>query len=397
MGFAWKRRSFWASFGILAILLGLLFGLYFYGREQENAPAQEDAASTYETAVVTQILTDSTESDEGAENAWRGEQKLLVEITGGKYAGQTFLTDNAVGILTDYAPVTVGQKVVVHISTYTDGSTMTTVYTPDRQAVIYLILGLFVLVTVLVGGKTGAKSVLGLVLTIFALICVYLPLLRKGWPPVSTAFLLCSVVGVICFLILGGCSKKVLCACLGTVGGMALAMIFGLVAQRLLLVDGYQAEYADALYNERLTGTPFRIRGLVVAGVIISSLGAVMDVAMSVSSALKELKSVDATLNSKALWKSGMNIGRDMVGTMTNTLILAILGSSLMLILYIYSMNLGWNQFISSSFVAIELVSSVASAIGVILAVPITTLTAALIFGRGSERVLEKKIEKNKK
>ena len=377
-----NSKSLWISVVALLALLGLFAGLFSYTWEQETTDPVADAASSYETAVVTQVLSDNTSMDETAENAWRGEQKLLVEITGGKYEGETFLVDNAVGILTDYGPVKVGDRVVVHISTYSNGTTMTTIYTPNREWTVYLILGLFVLVTVLVGGKTGAKSILGLVLTIVVLICVYLPLLAKGWAPISTAFLLCSAVCIACFIILDGCSRKVLCACLGTVAGMALAMLFGILAQRLLQIDGYQGEYADALYNERITGTPFQIRGLVVAGVIISSLGAVMDVAMSISSALKELKAVNPQLTGKELWKSGMNIGRDMVGTMTNTLILAILGSSLMMILYIYSMNLSWNQFVSSSFVAIEVVSSIASAMGVILAVPLTTLAGAVIFSK---------------
>lgn len=373
-----KRRL--AAWGIIALLLIAFAALFFYSRDEQTTTSDE--ASAYETATVLQILTDNCELDETAENAWRGEQKLLVEITSGEHAGKTFFVDNAVGILTDYAPAEVGQDVVVHISTYADGKTTATVHTPDREILVYIILALFVLVTVLVGGKTGAKSVLGLVLTIAVLFCIYLPLLAKGWEPILTAFVLCSMVCVTCFVILGGCSKKVLCACAGTVAGMALAMLFGLLAQSLLSVDAYQAEYADALYNERLTGTPFRIRGLVVAGVIISSLGAVMDVAMSISSALEELKRVDSTLGVKQLWRSGMNIGRDMVGTMTNTLILAILGSSLMLILYIYSMQLSWHQFISSSFVAIEAVSSVAGAVGVILAVPLTTIAGAFLYGR---------------
>ncbi len=377
-----KKKSTWISVVALVALLGLFAGLFFYTWEQEVADPVADEASAYETAIVTQILSDNTQQDESAETAWRGEQKLLAEITSGKYAGQTFLVDNAVGILTDYGPVEVGDKIVVHISTYSDGTTMTTVYTPNRSGMIYLIVGLFVLVTVLVGGKTGLKSILGLVLTIAVLICVYLPLLAKGWPPIATAFLMCSGVCVACFIILGGCSRKVLCACLGTIAGMALAMVFGILAQKLLQINGYQGEYADALYNERITGTPYRISGLLVAGVIISSLGAVMDVAMSISSALRELKTVNPQMSTGELWKSGMNIGRDMVGTMTNTLILAILGSSLMLILYIYSMNLSWNQFVSSSFMAIELVSSVASAVGVILAVPLTTLAGAVIYGK---------------
>ena len=125
---------------------------------------------------------------------------------------------------------------------------------------------------------------------------------------------------------------------------MALAMLFGLLSQQLLHLDGLRATDAEALLQLRQTGTPVHIRGLLVAGVIISALGAVMDVAMSISSALSELKTVNPELTTRGLWKSGMNIGRDMVGTMTNTLILAILGSSTVLILYMYSLSLSWHQ-----------------------------------------------------
>lgn len=364
---------------VLLVIVAIFTGLFLYARDDTEIIRPADY-SEYEKGTVTQILTDSCEREEAAENGWRGEQKLLVEVTSGQYKGQTVMADNAVGIYTDYEPAKVGQSVVLHISTDADGTHRATVYTHDREVMVYVILGLFILVTVLVGGKTGAKSILGLVLTIAVLLWVFLPLLAKGWPPIATAFFLCSLVSIACFVILDGCSRKVLCACIGTIAGMALAMLFGILAQKLLKVDGYQAEYADGLYNERLTGVPFEIRGLLVAGVIISALGAVMDVAMSIASALSELKAVNPSLKMKELWVSGMNIGKDMVGTMTNTLILAILGSGLVMILYIYSTNLPFNQLMSSSFMGIEVLSSVASAIGVILAVPLTTLISAVVY-----------------
>ena len=234
--------------------------------------------------------------------------------------------------------------------------------------------------TIAVGGRTGAKSVLGLILTMVVILMVFLPLLMKGWLPIPTAFLLCSLVAVVCFVILGGCSKKVLCACIGTIGGVAFSMLFGILTQKLLHLDGLRATDAEALLQLRQTGTPVHIRGLLVAGVIISALGAVMDVAMSIASAQSELKAVDPDLSARALWRSGMNIGRDMVGTMTNTLILAILGSGMVLILYLYSLNLSWYQLMASSYIAIELISSVSSAIGVILAVPLTNAAGALLY-----------------
>ncbi len=369
---------------VLAAILAILAALFWYAHSggEEEGPAPSDYAE-YESGRVLQILTDNCEPDEVAEGAYRGEQTLLVEVTSGQYQGETLMVTNAVGPLYS-EPAQVGESIVMIVNTYSSGEHTATVYEYDRTPMVFLVLGLFILITILVGGKTGAKSILGLVLTVAMLLAVFLPLLMKGWPPIATAFLLCSLMAVACFVILGGCSKKIFCACVGTIAGMALAMLFGLLAQWLLHLDGLRATDAEALLQLRQTGIPVHIRGLLVAGVIISALGAVMDVAMSIASALSELKAVNPQLTTRDLWRSGMNIGRDMVGTMTNTLILAILGSSTVLILYMYSLSLSWHQLMSSSYMGIEVISSVASAVGVILAVPLTTLISALIYGRAN-------------
>ena len=365
---------------ILLAIVAIFAWLYAYAYEEEEIISAQ-SYSVYDKGVVTQILSDNSEQDPNEENAYRGQQKLIVDVISGENAGKTMIVDNLIGVHTDYAPLAVGDEVVLDIVTNENGNQSATVYEYNREPIIYLILVLFIVVTVLVGGKTGAKSILGLALTIAVLFLVFLPLLEKAWDPILTAFFLCSLITIACFVILGGCTKKVLCACIGTIAGMAIAMLFGILAQKLLRVDAYQAEYAEALKNENLLQLKYKIRGLLVAGVIISALGAVMDVAMSISSALHEVKTLNPQLKAKELWKSGMNIGRDMVGTMTNTLILAILGSSLMMILFLHSMAVDWNKLMSSSFLAIEIVSSVASAIGVILAVPLTTLCCAWIYG----------------
>ena len=135
----------------------------------------------------------------------------------------------------------------------------------------------------------------------------------------------------------------------------------------------------EPLLQLRQTGTPLGLRGLLVAGVVISALGAVMDVAMSISSALTEVHTVAPDRDGRALFRSGMNIGRDMVGTMTNTLILAFLGSGLAFIIYLYSLGLDPRQLISSPYMATEVISGIASSIGVILAVPLTALITSFI------------------
>ena len=292
------------------------------------------------------------------------------------------MADNTVGPIYG-CPMAVGDGVTVGLSTYSDGTVRCYIYEYDRSMGLALVLGAFLLVTVLVGGKVGAKSLLSLGLTVAALIFILLPLLLRGWPTIGTTFLISVLVTAATFVILGGVDKKTVCACLGTLAGIALATLFGLMAQNWLRIDGYRQEYAEALLQLRQTEeSMIGITGLVTAGVIVSALGAVMDVAMSISSAIRELTRVNDSLTARELFKSGMNIGRDMVGTMTNTLILAILGSGLTLVVYIYSLGLQPWQLLSSSYMSLEAVSAVASSIGVMLAVPLTAAICAFSFGK---------------
>ena len=195
-------------------------------------------------------------------------------------------------------------------------------------------------------------------------------------------FLVCVYITVVSFVILGGTARKSLCAMLGTVAGTGLALLFALLAQALCRVDGLRITEVEPLLQLRQTGTPIGLRGLLVAGVVISALGAVMDVAMSISSALEEVHEANPELGFGRLFRSGMNIGQDLVGTMTNTLILAFLGSSFTLILYLYSLGLSRYQLLPSAYLAMEVISGVSSSIGMILAIPLTAAVSALWLDR---------------
>ncbi len=375
-------KKHWISAGVLLLVLAVLAGL-FAAAHPKTEPVPDSAEyMEYENAVVEQILSDSTESDPVSEDHFRGSQTLIVRVKTGRYAGQQMMADNTVGPIYG-APMAVGDGVTVGLSTYEDGTVRCYVYEFDRFPGLLMVLGAFLLVTVLVGGKVGVKSLVSLGLTVAALIFVLLPLLLAGWPTIPTTFLVSVLVTTATFVILGGVDKKTVCACLGTLAGILLATVFGLMAQSLLRIDGYRQEYAEALLQLRQTGeSGIGISGLATAGVIVSALGAVMDVAMSISSAIQELTRVNDSLTAKDLFKSGMNIGRDMVGTMTNTLILAILGSGLTLIVYIYSLGLQPWQLLSSAYMSLEAISAVASSIGVMLAVPLTAAVCAVSFGK---------------
>ena len=117
--------------------------------------------------------------------------------------------------------------------------------------------------------------------------------------------------------------------------------------------------------------------GLLTSGILIAALGAVMDISMSIASALDELYALDGTLSVKALFASGMNIGRDAMGTMANTLVLAYVGSSLNMMILIYSYGVSFNQLMNTDFVAIEMIRAVAGSIGIICTVPCVAIITA--------------------
>ena len=377
---AWLRENKWTCIVLAAALAVLLAARLLAAPVPVQSDEPENRAD-YESASVDQILSDSTEKDPASDNGYRGEQLLLVTVRSGDYKGQQMQVYNYVGPLYG-GPLKVGDRATVLISTYSDGTVNATVYEFDRLLPLCIVLVLFIAAAVAVGGRTGVKSLVALAVTLVCLFGVLLPSLMKGANTLLMTFIVCAYVAVVSLTIVGGVRKKTVCAMLGAVAGTALALLFGLLAQGLTRIDGLRIDDVEPLLQLRQTGTPIGLRGLLVGGIVISALGAVMDVTMGIASSLSEVHAANPELSRRELFRSGMNIGRDMVGTMTNTLILAFLGSGFTLILYLYSLGLAPRQLLSSAYVSLEVVSGVASSVGVILSIPLTALITAEVFTR---------------
>lgn len=377
---AWLRENKWTCVVLAAALAVLLAARLLAAPVPVQSDEPENRAD-YESASVDQILSDSTEKDPASDNGYRGEQLLLVTVRSGDYKGQQMQVYNYVGPLYG-GPLKVGDRATVLISTYSNGTVNATVYEFDRLLPLCIVLVLFIAAAVAVGGRTGVKSLVALAVTLVCLFGVLLPSLMKGANTLLMTFIVCAYVAVVSLTIVGGVRKKTVCAMLGAVAGTALALLFGLLAQGLTRIDGLRIDDVEPLLQLRQTGTPIGLRGLLVGGIVISALGAVMDVTMGIASSLSEVHTANPELSRRELFRSGMNIGRDMVGTMTNTLILAFLGSGFTLILYLYSLGLSPRQLLSSAYVSLEVVSGVASSVGVILSIPLTALITAEVFTR---------------
>lgn len=386
-----KALPAWLPALLILACTGVLFLILFLNAREGNIynPSRlQSEFVTVEKAEVLNVSYDSVEPDPYSPDAVeKGNQRALIRLTSGEFAGQTQELYYMIGYFAG-PKLRVGDAItVLQLRDEETGALQELTYFQyNRIGAVLLVLCLFVLAVVVVGGKTGLKSLLGLAVTVVALIWIFCPMWMKGSAPLPLAMGLCALVTVMSFVILGGTSKKIFCAILATLAGVGLAALFGALAQRLCRITSFNlydvnGEIAD-LVNLQSRNYPVRIHGLLTAGILIASLGAVMDVAMSLSSAVAELKQVNPTLGRRDLWRSGMNIGRDMVGTMTNTLILALVGSSLVTVIRLWAQGPTWRMLLTSGYFAVELISAISSSVGVILAVPLAAGIGALLFGK---------------
>ena len=364
------------TLSVLCMAVILFFIGYTAAKNPEQAGPQPEEYAEYEKGEVTLIISDNAVQNPNEDDSWRGEQVMHVKVTSGQYKGQTMLATNYIGPL--YGdPLEVGDHVVLIISTYANGDHTAEVYEYDRSTPVWIVVALFLAVAILVGGKTGAKSLISLTITLLTVFLILIPALLKGASTLPMTLLAGAYITLVTMTILGGIRKKTLCAMAGTVMGILFAMLFGLLAQSMTRVSGLRTEEAEPLLQLLNTGTPIGIRGLLVAGVIICSLGASMDTTMGISSAMTEIHSANPETDFRTLFRSGMNVGRDMVGTMTTTLVLAVLGGSFIQILYFYTLGLSYNYLTSTPYFSVEIISAVASSVGVILSIPLTALISA--------------------
>ena len=182
-------------------------------------------------------------------------------------------------------------------------------------------------------------------------------------------------------MLLNGFSWKTLTAVVAIVIGVDLAALCFVLISALVHLVGYNiTEAEDLIMVSQRTG--LQLGQVLFAAVLISSLGAVMDITISIAAALFEMKDVQRELSPRKLFRSGIVIGRDMIGGMCQTLILAFVGSSLATLLVVISYGTRFDQFVSSDYLAVEVAQGIAGSMAVILAVPVTAALCALVAGR---------------
>ena len=361
---------------LIYILFVCVFAVFVIKLNQvEKTELVVRTGQTFEKAKVVKILQDNLE-----ENGTRvGEQKVRVRMLTGVRKGEELDITSSSGYLFG-AACKPGMKVIVMQSVAGD-STVASVYTQDREGVIYIFALIYLLVLCLIGGKQGIKGCLGLVFTFFCVIFVYLPLVYLKYSPFWTAVFVCFITTLVTMYLIGGAGEKTLCATVGTLSGVIIAGFTATVFSQLSGITGWNVSDIESLLTLYETNG-IKIGGLLFSGLLISSLGAVMDVAMSISSAMKELCDQNPSIIRMELMKSGMRVGRDMMGTDSNTLILAFAGSSVSMLLMDYAYDLPFLQIINSNNIGIAVMQGLSGSFGIVLSVPVTVIFAAFVYCR---------------
>ena len=359
---------------LICFLLVCVFAVFVIKLNQvEKTELVVRTGQTFEKAKVVKILQDNLE-----ENGTRvGEQKVRVRMLTGVRKGEELDITSSSGYLFG-AACKPDMKVIVMQSVAGD-STVASVYTQDREGVIYIFALIYLLVLCLIGGKQGIKGCLGLVFTFFCVIFVYLPLVYLKYSPFWTAVFVCFITTLVTMYLIGGPTRKTCAATLGTLVGVILAGVSAWCFSKASGISGYNVSDIETLMTLWNTNR-IQVGGLLFSGLLISCLGAVMDVAMSISSAIDEIYRQNLSLSRKELFTAGLRVGRDMMGTDSNTLILAFAGSSVSTLLLNYSYNLPYQQIINSNNIGIAIMQGLAGSFGIVLSVPFTVLICTILF-----------------
>ena len=329
---------------------------------------------------------------EDAENLNQGEettkQLVTVKVLTGNFKGTERIIENMLTGNPAYdINLTKGNKVVLHVEPNSD-----TITTPDdvnffiadikRDNQIFVFTGIFFILLLLIGKKKGLTSIISIISTIALIFFMLLPMILNGFCPIASAVLTGIISTVITIYLVGGLNSKSSSAIIGTSISLIFAGALSMLAIYFAHLTGFAGEENMFLYTAR---PDLSFTGILSASMIISALGALMDTAVSIASTVNEIFETDKSLSVKQLFKSGMNVGRDIIGTMSNTLILVYLGSSLTLVLL--SSNIDMNKFFNLNQVATEILSALTGSIAILFCVPITAIIAAYLIKRQKEKI----------
>ena len=376
-----EKRRYYAP---LAICLALIVLLLLAPTGFEGALQYQQADRC--TALVTAV-DDSAIIDTGLVRS--GEQRCTLELLGGRFEGQTTTGVNMLnGSLEQDKLFVPGDKAMVVVSYQGDeilSVTMTDHYRIGKEAIL---AGIFAVFLILLAGRTGLRAIASFVLTVLMLWKVLVPLYLNGWNPIFMGLLVTLVLTLLIIALVYGFDRRCLSAVSGAFLGVLVTCVLG-----ILFTDLFQIHGAVMAYSESLLYAGYQdlnLTQIFMASIFIGSSGAVMDLSVDITSAVHEVVEKRPDISRWEAVRSGMNVGRAAMGTMTTTLLLAYSGGYIALLMVFMAQGTPIWNILNYKYVASEIVHTIVGSFGLVTVAPFTALTSGfLLVGRQKRQALQ--------
>ena len=347
----------------------LILSTSAFANSEKNMPS--------ETGVVLQTLNIYNDEDESQHT----NQIVTVKILSGDNKNETrdimnIITDNPAYNI----PLKKGDKVILHLEEIEGEGLVFYIADIKRDGAIFVFAGLFCALLIAIGRRKGLYSLISIIATVGLIFAVLVPLTLHGFCPIIASIIVGVLSTAITIYLVGGFNQKSTSAIIGTSISLILAGVLSILAIIFANLTGFGGQENIFLYSIR---PDLNFKGILSASMIIAALGALMDTAVSIASTINEIHETDTELGVVQLFKSGMNVGRDVIGTMSNTLILVYLGASLPLVLL--ANNIDLQKFFNLNHVATEILSAIIGSIAILACVPITAIIAAYLIKNQKE------------
>jgi len=351
------------------LLLLLLGGASFFGQ----ANAQELVLDKQITAKaeVLEVLKQETKNIPGTDTK-SNYQTLLVKILDGEEKGKEVTVEN------DYLNLEKGEIFyLVHTTNDLENRDYYSVSEPYRVTAVYFFVGLFIVCVICFGGRQGLRGIISLIASFFFIGYFLLPGITHGYSPVLVSIAVSSLIIILGSYITHGFNKTTTSAVVGMVVTIILTSFLAFFAISFARLSGFASE--EAVYLNFDTRGQIDFAGLLLGGILIGLLGVLYDAAIGQAVSVDELHHVGPHLGRKAIYRRAIRIGREHIGALVNTLAIAYVGVSLPLLLLYSTSTSGFTMTINREIFATEIIRIMIGSIGLVLAVPITTLLAVLI------------------
>ena len=331
---------------------------------------------------------DSTVIDTGLVRS--GEQRCRLEILSGPFKGEIVEGKNTLnGSLEQDKIFAVGDKALVRINY--EGEQVLSVSMIDHYRMPWELVmgGMFVLLLVLFAGKTGIRAVLSFILTVLMIWKVMVPLYLKDWNPIWVGLFITLALTVLIIALVYGFDRRCAAAVSGSALGILVTCIMGIVFTDLFKIHGAVMAYSESLLYAGYQN--LNLTQIFMASIFIGASGAIMDLSVDITSAVYEVVEKRPDLSWWEAARSGMNVGRAAMGTMTTTLLFAYSGGYVALLMVFMAQGTPLSNVFNYKYVAAELIHTVIGSFGLVTVAPFTALCAGFFLAKRKTAVSEQK------